>query len=201
MPDISVMTEISESNEPLPEAIQQFILHWGDMGNQWGVNRSVAQIHAFLYVSEKPRPSEDIADALNMARSNVSTSIKELLSWKLVRRVPVIRDRRDHFEAETDIWEIVRLIAQGRKTRELDPAAEVLRDCLQASDNTAINSTATARMQEMLTFVEAISSWHEQILTIPKNKLLMLIKMGSKVTRLLSSSDEGRPGDKPGKTE
>lgn len=193
------MTETAERYETLPDPIQQFILHWGDMGGQWGVNRSVAQIHAYLYVSDQPKTAEDIAAALNMARSNVSNSIKELLTWKLIRRVPMLGDRRDHFEAETDIWEIVRLIAQGRKTRELDPAADVLRTCLQTADgNQSINPTAAQRMQDMLEFVEAINQWHEQMLTIPKNKLMLLIKMGSKVTRLLSGNAEitGEPPNK-----
>lgn len=192
------MTEIAERYETLPTPIQQFILHWGEMGSQWGVNRSVAQIHALLYVSEKPRNAEDIADTLAMARSNVSTSLKELLAWKLIRRVPVIRDRREHFEAETDIWEIVRLIAQGRKTRELDPAAEVLRNCMRdAGENSTLTPVAAERIQEMLGFVEAISQWHEQMLSLPKKQLMLLIKMGSKVTRLLTPSNTKQMDEKP----
>jgi DNA-binding transcriptional regulator GbsR (MarR family) len=120
------MTEIT-SESKLPPAVEQFILHWGDMGNQWGVNRSVAQIHALLYLSERPLTAEEIADTLGMARSNVSNSLRELTSWKLIRRVPVLGDRRDHFEAETDLWEMVTRIAQGRKEREIDPAAAALR--------------------------------------------------------------------------
>src|SRR5215470_7913092 len=100
------MTEISEKESKLPAAAERFVLHWGDMGGQWGVNRSVGQIHALLYLSEKPLTAEDIADTLGLARSNVSNSIKELQIWGLVRRVPVMSDRRDHFEAETDVWAI-----------------------------------------------------------------------------------------------
>jgi len=101
------MTEIEIESSGLPPAIEQFVLRWGDMGGQWGVNRSVAQIHALLYVSERPLTAEDIADALGMARSNVSNSMRELLAWKLIRRVPVLGDRRDHYEAETDLWQMV----------------------------------------------------------------------------------------------
>src|SRR3982750_2519472 len=110
------MTEISEKS---PAAVERFVLHWGDMGGQWGVNRSVAQIHALLYLSDRPLTAEAIADTLGMARSNVSNSLRELLAWKLVRRAPLLGDRRDHYEAETDLWEMVTRIAQGRKEREI----------------------------------------------------------------------------------
>jgi DNA-binding transcriptional regulator GbsR (MarR family) len=124
------MTEITEHTEGLPDPIRRFVLHWGNMGDRWGVNRSVSQVHALLYVAERPLTAEEIADLLTMARSNVSTSLRELMSWQLVRRVPVLGDRRDHFEAETDLWTMVTRIAAGRKARELDPAAAALRDCL-----------------------------------------------------------------------
>src|ERR1700753_4362266 len=100
------MTEITVE-KAIPPAVERFILHWGDMGGQWGVNRSVAQIHALLYLSERPLTAEDIAEALGMARSNVSNSLRELTAWKLVRRAPVLGDRRDHFEAEADLWQMV----------------------------------------------------------------------------------------------
>src|SRR4051812_36746896 len=123
------MTEITAETR-LPRAVEHFVLRWGDMGGQWGVNRSVAQIHALLYLSDRPLTAENIADTLGMARSNVSNSLKELAGWKLIRRVPLFGDRRDHFEAETDLWEMVTRIAQGRKEREIDPAAAALRACL-----------------------------------------------------------------------
>src|SRR5688572_18208409 len=106
------MTEIMKSHaEPkLHPAVERFVLHWGEMGGQWGVNRSVSQIHALLYVSERPLTAEEIAATLGIARSNVSNSLKELLSWDLIRRVPIRGDRREHFEAETDVWEMVRRI-------------------------------------------------------------------------------------------
>src|SRR5712671_7210735 len=132
--DISVMTEITDHRKSLPIAIERFVLHWGEMGGQWGVNRSVSQIHALLFLSERPMTAEDIADTLGLARSNVSTSIKELLGWNLIRRVPVKGDRRDHFEAETDLWEIVTRIAAGRKERELDPAVDALKACVAEAD-------------------------------------------------------------------
>src|SRR5436309_398890 len=113
--DISVMTEIAETRKRLPVAVERFVLHWGDLGGRWGVNRSVSQIHALLYLSDLPLTAEDIADLLGLARSNVSNSIKELLGWNLIRRVPIKGDRRDHFEAEADVWEMFKRIAVGRK--------------------------------------------------------------------------------------
>jgi len=181
------MTEITNTAKDMPPAVQRFILHWGDMGGQWGVNRSVAQIHALLYLSERPLTAEDIAGTLGIARSNVSNSIKELLSWKLIRRVPVMGDRRDHFEAETDLWDMVTRIAQGRKERELDPAAEALRACMaEAEGDRRISPVAVARLAEMLEFVETVNRWYDQMLRVPKGKLVALIRMGSKIADIIT---------------
>ena len=141
--DISVMTETTDKKK-LPAAVERFILHWGDMGDEWGVNRSVSQIHGLLYLAEAPMTAEDIAETLGMARSNVSNSIKELLAWNLIRRVPILGDRRDHFEAETDIWEVAARIAAGRKEREIDPAVDALRACVSdAADDPTISPVAS----------------------------------------------------------
>lgn len=180
------MTEITIESPGLPPAIEQFVLRWGDMGGQWGVNRSVAQIHALLYVAERPLTAEDIADALGMARSNVSNSMRELLAWKLIRRVPVLGDRRDHYEAETDLWQMVSRIAQGRKEREIDPAVAALRHVLDAAEgDTRVGDTARARLQELQGFVATIDGWYEQMLTVPPAKIMALIKLGAKVVNLL----------------
>src|SRR3989454_9981958 len=124
------MIEITEKTGKLPDAAERFVLHWGDMGGQWGVNRSISQIHALLYLSERPLTAEEIAAVLGLARSNVSNSIRELMAWNLIRRVPVKGDRRDHFEAETDVWEIAMRIATVRKEREIDPAVDALKACV-----------------------------------------------------------------------
>ena len=124
------MTETT-ARKKLPAVVERFILHWGDMGDEWGVNRSVSQIHGLLYLAEEPMTAEDIADTLGMARSNVSNSIKELLSWGLIRRVPILGDRRDHFEAETDIWEVAAkslpAARRARSTRQWPRCASVSR--------------------------------------------------------------------------
>ncbi|HUN98266.1 MAG TPA: MarR family transcriptional regulator [Bradyrhizobium sp.] len=179
------MTEISDKKK-LPAAVERFILHWGDMGDEWGVNRSVSQIHGLLYLAEEPMTAEDIAEALGMARSNVSNSIKELLSWNLIRRVPILGDRRDHFEAEADIWEVAAKIAAGRKQREIDPAVEALRACVSdAADDPTISPVASKRLREMLAFTELVDRWYTQMLTVPRPKLIALIRLGEKIVSIL----------------
>src|SRR5262249_19085316 len=162
------------------------------MGSEWGVNRSVSQIHALLYLSERPLTADEIADRLGLARSNVSTSIRELLGWSLIRRVPVRGDRRDHFEAETDLWEIVTRIAAGRKERELDPAVAALQACVRdAEGDRTIHPIARKRLKEMLDFVETMDRWYAQMIEVPKPKIAALIRLGARIVRLLSV---GRPG-------
>src|SRR4030081_88761 len=191
------MTEIT-AKKKLPSVVERFILHWGDMGDQWGVNRSVSQIHGLLYLAEQPMTAEDIADTLGMARSNVSNSLKELLSWNLIRRVPILGDRRDHFEAETDIWEVAARIAAGGKAgesappapapkeREIDPAVDALRACVSdAADDPTISPVASKRLKEMLAFTELVDRWYVQMLNVPRPRLVALIKLGEKIVSFL----------------
>jgi DNA-binding transcriptional regulator GbsR (MarR family) len=180
------MTEITENAKRLPVAVERFVLHWGDLGGRWGVNRSVSQIHALLYVSDQPRTAEEIADLLGLARSNVSTSIKELLAWGLIRRVPVKGDRREHFEAEADVWEMFRRISAGRKERELDPAIAALRACVvEAHDDASVHPVAAARLEALLGFVETLDRWYGQMLAVPKEKLAALIRLGVRIVGFL----------------
>ena len=170
----------------LPAAVERFILHWGDMGDQWGVNRSVSQIHGLLYVSEQALTAEEIADHLGMARSNVSNSLKELMNWDLIRRVPVKGDRRDHFEAETDIWEVAARIAAGRKQREIDPALQALRACVaEAESDARVGRVARARLKNMLQFTETVDGWFTQMMTVPRPKLIAVMRLGAKVIAYL----------------
>lgn len=186
------MTEITNLSRKLAPAVERFVLHWGDMGGQWGVNRSVAQIHALLYLSEQPLTAEEIAETLGIARSNVSNSLKELLGWRLVRREPRMGDRRDHYVAETDLWEMVTRIAQGRKEREIDPAAAALRACLaEAGGDPEVSPVALKRLAEMSAFMETINRWYDQMLGVPAPKIMALIRMGSKVVNLLSFGRRG----------
>jgi len=176
------MTEITK----LPDALERFVLHWGEMGGFWGVNRSVAQIHALLITADGPMTAEAIAAVLEMARSNVSNSLKELQNWNLVRRVPVRGDRRDHFEAETDIWEVASRIAAGRKAKEIDPAVATLRACVsEAEGDPMVSPTALRRLKEMLEFTETIDRWYGQITTVARPKLMALLKLGARIAALI----------------
>lgn len=169
----------------MPPAIERFVLHWGELGTAWSVNRSVAQIHALLYVSDEPLTAEDIAEQLGMARSNVSTSLRELLGWSLVRRVHAMGDRRDYFEAEADMFEMVRRIALGRKAREIDPALAVLRQCVsEAKSDPRVSAAARRRLGAMLGFTETVDKSFNEIMALPATTLTALLKMGGAVARL-----------------
>ncbi len=166
--------------------MERFILHWGEMGTRWGVNRSVAQIHALLYLSKDPLPAETIAEALGLARSNVSTSLKELQSWKLVQISHVLGDRRDHFVALKDVQEMFNRVVEGRKQREIDPTLTLLRDLhLQSSDDKNSDKAVGKAIEDMLVFVELMSHWYEDVRKLPNPVLLKLAKLGSKVMKWL----------------
>ena len=191
--DISVMTEISVTKQDLPPAIERFVLHWGEMGTVWGVNRSVAQIHALLYVSDAPLSAEDIADQLGMARSNVSVSLRELLGWNLIRRVHAMGDRRDFYEAEANMFEMVRRIAEGRKAREINPALATLRACVaEAKADPRVSASARKRLAAMLDFTQAVDKSFAEIMALPAATLLALLKMGGAVARVASMRGKKR---------
>jgi len=189
------MTETTDKKK-LPAVVERFILHWGDMGDGWGVNRSVSQIHGLLYLADEPMTAEDIAETLGMARSNVSNSLKELLAWNLIRRVPILGDRRDHFEAETDIWEVAARIAAGRKEREIDPAIAALRACVSdAADDPTITAVASKRLKEMLAFTELVDRWYTQMLRVPRQRLIALVRLGEKIVGYLPTGNPTRRGE------
>lgn len=183
------MTETTVETDVLPGPVERFVVHWGEMGSNWGVNRSVAQIHALLYLSEAPLTAEDIADRLGMARSNVSTSLRELVSWNLARRVHVMGDRRDFYEAEADVFEMVRRIAQARKTREIDPALAVLRTCLsEAKGDAAVAPGVRKRLSAMLEFTETVDRSFSEIMRLPAPTLMGLIRMGGAIARFVGKA-------------
>lgn len=186
------MTEIKDHTDSSAKA--RFILYWGDMGGQWGVNRSVAQIQALLFLSPQPLNAEQISEELGIARSNVSNSLKELVGWKLIRRAPIPGDRREHFVAETDVWEIAMRVAQGRKEREIDPAMQLIADCVEAAESEKnLDPIALQRMKEMQEFLGTVDNWYGQMLSVPKSKLNMLMKMGSKVVSFISIGGRKAP--------
>lgn len=170
----------------MPAAVRDFILHWGDMGQQWGVNRSIAQIHALLYISEPPLPAERISETLGIARSNVSNSLKELIGFGIVRRVPISGDRRDHFTAETDVWELARRIAAARKIREIDPALRTLTACLaDAEGDDRVTDEQRRRLQEMHAFTADMDRWYAQMQGLPVKTLTRLVRLGDRIVALL----------------
>jgi DNA-binding transcriptional regulator GbsR (MarR family) len=183
------MTETPDLPDTMPGAVRRFILEWGNLGERWGVNRSVSQIHALLYASKEPLAAEDIADTLGIARSNVSNSLRELQSWNIIRSVPILGDRRTFYTAETDLWNLVSRIAAGRKARELDPAAAALRDCVEMSrDDKSVDPVVQLRLREMLDFVERLSRWYDQMIALPRSTIATLMKLGGGVARLLDRS-------------
>jgi DNA-binding transcriptional regulator GbsR (MarR family) len=171
----------------LTPVMEKYVLHWGEMGTRWGVNRSIAQIHALLYLSPQPLTAEEIADTLSIARSNVSTSLKELQGFGLVRMTHLLGDRRDHFESIKDNWEMLTLIVEERKRREVDPTLALLRECVaEAEADKSTDPEVKARIERMLTFVDTLSTWYEQVKALPKPTLVALMKMGSKVARFVA---------------
>ena len=165
---------------------QKFVLHWGEMGAKWGINRTVAQIHALLFLSEQPLNAEDIAARLNVARSNVSTSLRELQGWGIVKVVHQLGDRRDHFESMKDVWEMFRIIVDERKKREADPVLAMLREAVgEAKKPGAADAYTRERLADMLQFFELMTSWTEQTRKLPTPAIIRMVKMGDKLARLL----------------
>ena len=171
----------------LTPIVEKFILHWGEMGSRWGVNRTVAQIHALLYLSPKPLHAEEIAETLEVARSNVSTSLKELQGWGIVRVVHVLGDRRDHFESMKDVWEMFQQVLDERKRREIDPTIAMLKECLaEASKGQGADETKR-RLNDLLDFFETMSAWYRQVRAMPAAMTRRFVRMGGKLHKLLSA--------------
>ncbi len=168
---------------------QKFILHWGEMGTRWGINRTVAQVHALLYLSPRPLNADDIVDTLDVARSNVSTSLKELQGWGIVKRVHVLGDKRDHFESLKDVWEMFRIVVDERKKREFDPTMRMLHECIaEAEKNHATDEYTEERLRELYKFFETTSAWYVQARRWPAAAMLKFMKTGDKVRKALGLS-------------
>jgi len=177
---------------PLSPIEQRFVLHWGEMGTRWGINRTVAQVHALLFLSPKPLHAEEIADTLTVARSNVSTSLRELQGWGIVSLVHLLGDRRDHFESVKDVWEIFRIVAEERKRREIDPTLRVLQECVgELKRGGSGNANARERLEEMLEFLTTTSSLFDELLHMPVGTLKGMARLRGKLMWLF------RPGKKP----
>jgi DNA-binding transcriptional regulator GbsR (MarR family) len=169
----------------LPPVAQKFILHWGEMGTRWGINRTVAQVHALLFLSEKPLPADEIANTLGVARSNISNSLRELQNWSIVRVVHLAGDRRDHFESMKDVFAMFRVIARERKKREIEPTLRVLRDCIDESSKSKSAPYTRERLAELLNFFEIATTAYDRMEKLPTPAVLKLAKLGDKAFRLL----------------
>ena len=170
----------------LTDTMHRYIVHWGEMGSRWGMNRSVAQIHALLYLAEKPLNADEIGETLGIARSNVSTGLKELLSWELVQITHLLGDRRDFFAAQHDTWEVIRVIMEGRKRRELDPTLAALRECaaLLKSDRET-PAAVRERIVTQLEFLETVTRWFDAMKRMPRKTLLKMMRMGERIAKVI----------------
>jgi DNA-binding transcriptional regulator GbsR (MarR family) len=164
---------------------EKFILHWGEMGTRWGVNRSVAQIHALLYITGKPMPADEITETLGIARSNVSNSLKELQGWGLINVVHIMGDRRDHFDTSKNVWTLARTIFAERKQREFDPTVDFLRDCLASNDLAWEDIEAQKRIADTLQLMETVSAWGDEMLSLDPDTLVKVMKLGAKIQKLI----------------
>lgn len=168
---------------------QTFVLHFGEMGSRWGISRTVGQIYALLFLSPEPLNAEDICDRLGFSRSNVSMGLKELQAWNLVRHKHLPDDRRDYFHTPDDVWEIVRILAEERKKREIDPTLTVLRDLSMQAPANAEEEHAQARMGEMAEMIELLTGWYEDVRRLETERLAQLLSLGAKVQKILDMKD------------
>jgi DNA-binding transcriptional regulator GbsR (MarR family) len=173
----------------LPPLTQRFVMHFGEMGSRWGINRTVGQIYALLYVSSKPLNADDIGEALGFSRSNVSMGLKELQSWNLVRLFHQPNDRREYFQAPEDMWAIFRTLAAERRKREIDPTLSMLRDALMEQPSVAEDIHAQERMRQMHGFIDLMTNWLDDVLRMDSSTLASLMQMGSKVKKLVEMKD------------
>ncbi|APV50050.1 ArsR family transcriptional regulator [Betaproteobacteria bacterium GR16-43] len=170
----------------LHPTVERVVLHWGEMGARWGVNRTVSQIHALLYLSDRPLPADEIADSLGVARSNVSNSLKELQGWGLIKVVHVMGDRRDHFDSLQDITQLFRVIVEERKRRELDPTVALLRE-LADKEDAATPAHVRQKLKSTLSFLELLTRWYDDMKGLPHPIFLALLKMGGRIQRFLKA--------------
>ncbi|MBM7066056.1 MarR family transcriptional regulator [Actibacterium sp. 188UL27-1] len=169
--------------------MQDFILHWGDMGAKWGTNRSVAQVHALLHISPDPLTAEEISETLGLARSNVSTAVKELQGWKLVKVSRQLGDRRDHFTSVRDMFDLVNVVIEGRREREFAPTLEAMQDLMKATEGDNTPKAVRQRMVETLETMEMFDSWYRDVAKLPRRVQMGALKLGSRIARFLPGSD------------
>ena len=169
----------------LTPSMQDFILHWGEMGAKWGTNRSVAQVHALLHLSPEPLTAEEISETLGLARSNVSTALKELQGWKLVQVSRQLGDRRDHFTSIRDMFELVNVVIEGRRAREFAPTLEAMRKVTVEAETDATPREVRQRMLDTLQTMDLFDSWYRDVSRLPRSVQMGVLKLGARVARFL----------------
>ncbi|MBX3622433.1 MAG: GbsR/MarR family transcriptional regulator [Rhizobacter sp.] len=177
---------------PLSPLVKSFVSHFGEMGSRWGINRTVGQIYALIFVSPQPLNADDIAESLEFSRSNVSMGLKELQAWRLVHLRHLSGDRREYFEAPTDAWEIFRTLAEERRRREIEPTLSMLRNALLEEPGTEEDRIAQERMKGMHDLIELMTTWFDDVQRMDSKTLAQLMKMGSKVQRLLEFTGKAK---------
>jgi len=184
---------IESSDSPTYDVLtpirRRFVMHWGEMGSRWGVNRTVAQIHALLFLSSRPMHAEEIADILVVARTNVSNSLRELQNFNLVRVVHLLGDRRDHFETSKDVWELFRTVVRERKSREFDPTVGMLSECVADPAFAQEDADARKRIQDTLALMTSLAAWGDEMLRLEPATLMKVLKLGSKIQKFLREGD------------
>ena len=170
----------------LSAVTQKFVLHWGEMGTRWGINRTVAQIHALLFLSDRPLDAEEICETLGVARSNVSNSLKELQNWRIVKVVHLAGDRRDHFESIKDVYEMFRVIIAERKRREIDPTVVTLKNCVSEAKEEGLGKYGQQRLKDLLDFFQTATDFYEQVNRLPTKAAVKAVKMGGKFLKTFS---------------
>jgi DNA-binding transcriptional regulator GbsR (MarR family) len=194
--DLVAKGEMSEDDSAGPDAArpaaialspvaQRFVLHWGEMGSRWGVNRTQSQIHALLFILGRPLQAEEIADTIGVARSNVSNSLRELQSWKLIRLAHVMGDRRDHFETARDVWDLFKTVVAERKAREFEPTVAMLRACVEEPGFAQEPAAVQRRVKETLVLMESLSAWGDEMLRLDPDTLMKVMKLGARIQKLL----------------
>jgi DNA-binding transcriptional regulator GbsR (MarR family) len=178
--------------DPLSPIARRFVMHWGEMGSRWGVNRTVAQIHALLFLAGRPMDAEEIAAVLQVARSNVSNSIRELQNLHLVRVVHLVGARRDHFDTSKDVWELMRTVVRERKLREFDPTVGVLQACMADPGFADEGPAVRKRIADTLGLMQAMSSWGEEMLRLEPATLMKVMKLGRKIQQLVRADAAGK---------
>lgn len=173
----------------LPPSTAAFVLHFGEMGSRWGINRTVGQIYALLFLSDRPLPADEIASQLGFSRSNVSMGLKELENWRLIKLQHLPGDRREHFTTPDDVWAIVRILAEERRKREVDPTLTLLRDTLMQTPRSDAERHAHKRMESLHDVISLLTGWMDDVQKLPDERLVALLKLGGRVARVLEATD------------